>query len=177
VSRQDADQSDTFLPSPFYFQPDSMDETRDEPETTAEETHSGEDGSDRTDIVRELYDQIPFHRAHNIEVILVTPRRAETKFPFEESLVGNPDVEALHGGVISSLVDLTGAAVFVGQCEDYTPTVDLRVNYLTAAGRQPLYANATIQRSGGNIGVAHVEVESGDEVCATGTGVYKLSHE
>jgi uncharacterized protein (TIGR00369 family) len=130
---------------------------------------------DRTAIVRELYDRIPFHRANDIEVVHVTPRRAETKFPFEESLVGNPDVGALHGGVVSSLVDLTGAAVFVGRCGDYTPTVDLRVNYLSAAGRRPLYAQATLQRSGANIGVAHVEVESGGEVCATGTGVYKLS--
>lgn len=154
-----------------------MDENRDEPRRTGEEEPSRDDGTDRTAIVRELYDDIPFHQAHDIEVILVTPRRAETKFPFEDSLIGNPDVGAIHGGVISSLVDLTGAAVFIGHCEDYTPTVDLRVNYLTAAGRQPLYANATIQRSGGNIGVAHVEVESGDEVCATGTGVYKLSHD
>jgi uncharacterized protein (TIGR00369 family) len=133
--------------------------------------------SDRTETVRELYGRIPFHRENGVEVLAVTPRRAETKLPFDESLVGNPDLQALHGGVISSFVDLTGAAVFVGQCQDYTPTVDLRVNYLSAAGRRPLYANATIERSGGSIGVAHVEVESGDEVCATGTGVYKLSHD
>jgi uncharacterized protein (TIGR00369 family) len=133
--------------------------------------------SDRTETVRELYDRIPFHRENGVEVLVVTPRHAETKLPFDEGLVGNPDLQALHGGVISSFVDLTGAAVFVGQCEDYTPTVDLRVNYLSAAGRRPLYANATIERSGGSIGVAHVEVESGDDVCATGTGVYKLSHE
>jgi len=67
--------------------------------------------------------------------------------------------------------------VFIGHVEDYTPTVDLRVNYLSAAGGRPLYANATIERSGSSIGVAHVEVESGDEVCATGTGVYKLDDE
>ncbi|MFB6233720.1 MAG: PaaI family thioesterase [Haloarculaceae archaeon] len=136
----------------------------------------GED-DDRTRIVRDLYDRIPYHRTHGIEVLVVTPRRAETKFPYEESLIGNPDLKVLHGGVISSLVDLTGAAVFIGEREDYTPTVDLRVDYLSAAGKRPLYANARIEREGGNIGVASVEVESGDEVCATGTGVYKLSHE
>jgi uncharacterized protein (TIGR00369 family) len=138
---------------------------------------SRDGGDDRTAIVRELYDRVPFHRAHDIEVLAVTPRRAETRFPFDESLIGNPDLEVLHGGAISSLVDLTGAAVFIGHVEDYTPTVDLRVNYLSAAGGRPLYANATIERSGSSIGVAHVEVESGDEVCATGTGVYKLDDE
>lgn len=134
-----------------------------------------ETADDRTDVVRELYDPIPFHREHGIEVVVVTPRRAEMKFPFDESLVGNPNLKVLHGGVISSLVDLTGAAVFIGECGEYTPTIDLRVNYLDPAGTQPLYATATVSRKGQNIGVAHVEVESGDDVCATGTGVYKMS--
>lgn len=129
---------------------------------------------DRTDVVRELYDVIPFHEQHDIKVLVVTPRRAEAKLPFNDSLVGNPDLEVLHGGAISSLVDLTGAAVFAGRCEDYTPTIDLRVNYLQPAGKQPLYATATIEREGQQIGVAHIEVESGDKVCATGTGVYKM---
>ncbi|MFD1524819.1 PaaI family thioesterase [Halolamina salina] len=133
------------------------------------------DEDDRTAIVRELYDAIPFHRELELEVLAVTPRKAETRIPFDGSLVGNPDLEVLHGGIISSIVDLTGAAVFIGHRGDYTPTVDLRVNYLEAAGKHPLYATATIERRGENIGVASVEVESGDAVCATGTGVYKLS--
>lgn len=136
---------------------------------------SAADEVGRTAVVRELYDPIPFHQSLDLEVLVVTPRRAETKVPFDDSLVGNPDLEVLHGGIISSIVDLTGAAVFTGECGDYTPTVDLRVNYLEAAGTQPLYATSTVERSGENIGVASVEVESGDTVCATGTGVYKLS--
>ncbi|MFT4923126.1 MAG: hypothetical protein ACI8XM_002350 [Haloarculaceae archaeon] len=143
-----------------------------------QDTSGGSDGEgDRTAIVRELYDPIPFHGTLDVEVVAVTPRRAEVKMPFDESLIGNTDLEVMHGGAISSLVDLTGAAVFVAECETFTPTIDLRVNYLSGAGKQPLYANATIQRSGQNIGVADVEVESGDTVCATGTGVYKLSVE
>jgi uncharacterized protein (TIGR00369 family) len=158
-----------------------MDEERDvsstaDDGTAASPTGENKDG-DRTALVRELYDRIPFHRTHGIEVLAVTPQRAETKMPYDESLIGNPDLEVLHGGAISSLVDLTGAAVFIGEREDYTPTVDLRVNYLSAAGKRLLYADATIERSGTSIGVATVEVESGDEVCATGTGVYKLDHD
>lgn len=132
---------------------------------------------DRTNVVRELYDAIPFHQTHNIDIVVVTPRRAEAKIPFDDGLVGNPDLEVLHGGVISTLVDLTGAAVFSGHCGDYTPTIDLRVNYLQPAGKQPLYATATVSRKGQNIGVAHIEVESGETVCATGTGVYKMTDE
>ncbi|WP_053949182.1 PaaI family thioesterase [Halolamina sediminis] len=144
-------------------------------DATAGGTEGTGDEDDRTALVRELYDAIPFHRELELEVLAVTPRKAETRIPFDGSLVGNPDLEVLHGGIISSIVDLTGAAVFIGHRGDYTPTVDLRVNYLEAAGKHPLYATATIERRGENIGVASVAVESGDAVCATGTGVYKLS--
>jgi uncharacterized protein (TIGR00369 family) len=155
-----------------------MDEQPDTGPGSAEEraqSDAGSDVSDETATVRRLYGAIPFHQANDIEVLVVTPRHAEVKFPFDEDLVGNPDLDVLHGGVISTLVDLTGAAVFVGRCEDYTPTIDLRVNYLEAAGRNPLYATATVERRGADIGVASVEVESGETICATGTGVYKLT--
>lgn len=134
---------------------------------------SGE--ADRTAVVERLYGEIPFHRRHDLEVLAVTPERASVKLPFDPGLVGNPDLGAVHGGVVSALVDLAGAAVFVGGREAFTPTIDLRVNYLEAAGREPLYATATVDRRGADIGVASVEVESGDAVCATGTGVYKLT--
>lgn len=158
--------------------PDGGEPTDRGPTSNGATPGSGEavDGDDRTALVRELYDAIPFHHALQLAVLDVTAERAETKIPFDESLVGNPDLQVLHGGIISSIVDLTGAAVFIGHCGDYTPTVDLRVNYLEAAGKQPLYATATVERRGENIGVASVEVESGDTVCATGTGVYKLSY-
>lgn len=130
----------------------------------------------RTAAVSKLYDAIPFHQALDLNVVEVTADCAKTEIPFDESLVGNPELEVLHGGIISTLVDLTGAAVFIGECEEYTPTVDMRVNYLEAAGKRPLTATATVERSGENIGVASIEVQSGDTVCATGTGVYKLSY-
>lgn len=138
---------------------------------------SRDEATDRTAVVRDLFNPIPFHQANEVDVLVVTPRRAEVKLPFADDLVGNPDLEVLHGGAISSLVDLTGAAVFTGACEDYTPTVDLRINYLESAGKEPLYATATVERMGSAIGVASVEVESGETVCATGTGVYKLSND
>jgi len=135
---------------------------------------SGED-SDVTAVVEELYDRVPFHGELELEVVVVTPRHAELKVPHDESLVGNADLEVIHGGIISALIDVAGGAMFIGERGAYTPTVDLRVNFLEGAGEAPLYATATVDRHGENIGVASVEVESGDSICATGTGVYKLS--
>lgn len=132
------------------------------------------DPEDQTETVRELFD-LPFHRTHGIEVESATSERARLRWPFEESLIGNPEVEALHGGVISALADATGAAPFVADLEAYTPTIDLRVDYLSHAGDADLVAEATVSRRGTSVGVADVTVYSGDERVAVGRGVYKLS--
>lgn len=126
-----------------------------------------------TDTARELLD-LPFHRANGIEVVSATPETARTRWPFDESLVGNPEVPAVHGGVISALADLTGAAPFVGSLGRYTPTVDLRVDYLSHAGEADLEGYAEVRRRGDTVGVVDVVVESGGDPCAEARGVYKL---
>jgi uncharacterized protein (TIGR00369 family) len=78
------------------------------------------------------------------------------------------------GGVISALADLTGAAPFVGSLGRYTPTVDLRVDYLDHAGEADLEGHAEVVRRGESVGVAETVVVSGGDECATGRGVYKL---
>lgn len=149
----------------------------DEDEGVVDESGGGQAANedDMTAVVTELYDDVPFHQTLDLEVLVVTPRHAELKVSYDDSLVGNPELKAIHGGIISTLIDVAGGAVFIGEKGDYTPTVDLRVNFLEAAGQHPLYATAMVDRHGENIGVASVEVESGDTICATGTGVYKLS--
>lgn len=128
---------------------------------------------DHTDTATDLLD-ISFHRAHDIEMVSVTDEGAHTRWPFEEGLVGNPEVPAVHGGVLSALVDLTGAAPFVGTLGRYTPTVDVRVDYLRHAGEADLHGYAEVRRFGETIGVADVAVESDDAFVAKGRGVYKL---
>lgn len=138
-------------------------------------TSGGSDDADPTVVGRELYDELPFHRAHGIEVLEVTETTARTRWPFDESLVGNPEVPAVHGGVISAMADLTGALVFVGTLGRFTPTIDLRVDYLSpVTSGQDLTGHATVLRRGETVGVADVTVRAGGEDRASARGVYKL---
>lgn len=130
-------------------------------------------GEDLTEVARELYD-LPFHRTHGVEVLSADAERGRLRWPFDESLVGNPEVPAVHGGVISALVDVAGALPHVAAEGGYTPTVDLRVDYLSHAGEADLVAEATVRRRGGSVGASDVTVYSGDERVAVGRGVYKL---
>lgn len=136
----------------------------------ANDRSAGDD--DAIETARELY-EIPFHRANDVTVLAASADHARVRWPFDESLVGNPEVGAVHGGVISALVDLTGAAPHVVAVEGYTPTVDLRVDYLTHAGGDDLVAEAEVRRRGDSVGASDVTVRSGGERVAVGRGVYK----
>jgi len=128
---------------------------------------------DRTDLVAELYD-LPFHRHHDVEVVGADADGAAVRWPFDDALVGNPEVGAVHGGVVSALADLAGAAPHVAATGRYTPTVDLRVDYLEHAGAADLTAEATVRRRGDRVGVSDVTVRSGGDRCAVGKGTYMV---
>lgn len=129
---------------------------------------------DLTETARKMYD-LPFHRENDLQVSAVTPMSAELVWPFEEKLIGNTELRAIHGGVISALIDVTGGLPFTAEMERYTPTIDLRVDYLSHAGPVDLVARSQVQRKGSNLGVSHVDVLSNGEEVAKGVGVYKIS--
>jgi len=130
-------------------------------------------GADLTERLRELYD-LPFHRANGVEVLAADADGAEVRWPYDDALVGNPEVGAVHGGVVSALADLAGAAPHVAAAGAYTPTVDLRVDYLEHAGAADLTAAAEVRRRGDRVGVSDVTVRSGGDRCAVAKGVYML---
>jgi uncharacterized protein (TIGR00369 family) len=79
-------------------------------------------------------DYIPHNKALGLRVtrLNVEPPWAELTLPWNERLIGNPDTRALHGGVITTLLDTAGgAAVYLALAEP-TPiaTLDLRVDFL-----------------------------------------------
>ena len=49
-----------------------------------------------TETARDLLD-LPFHRANGIEVVSATEESAHTRWPYDESLVGNPELPAEIG--------------------------------------------------------------------------------
>lgn len=136
---------------------------------------STDDPDDRTELVRRLYDRIPLHQEYGVRVERVTAEAAAVTMRAEGTLVGNPEVPAVHGGAISTLADLTGAAVCIGHVGTYTPTIDLRVDYLDHASLGEMRCRADLVRLGSSIGVAKTTVRDADGRCAVGRGVYKLS--
>ncbi|MCA2981477.1 MAG: hotdog fold thioesterase [Myxococcaceae bacterium] len=94
---------------------------------------------------------IPHNKALGLTMTRVSraPPWAELMLPWDERLVGHPETRALHGGVVSTLLDTTGgAAVYVALAEPLPiATLDLRVDFLgPTTPERPLYARAECVR-------------------------------
>ena len=115
----------------------------------------------------------PFHAFLGLEFSTSEPGKAEVRMPFREELVSDPDVPYLHGGVIASLLDIAGDYAIATQLGRGVPTIDMRVDFLKTAGREPLVARARVAKLGRTLGVVDAEVvnERGD-VLALGRILY-----
>lgn len=123
----------------------------------------------------DLFNQMPFNDHLGIEVTEASDGYAEAKLPFSDDLRSHHFGSVAHGGATYSLADTTGGAAVISLAGDVTPTVDMRIEYLSPSTTD-LTASAEVIRHGENLSIAHVEVHdaSGERV-ATAQGTYKAS--
>ena len=98
-----------------------------------------------------MHDKVLFNKFLGLRVIELGDGQATMVAPFREEFIGDPFRPALHGGVISTLLDTTGGlAVFTSldDIRDRTSTVDLRVDYLRPGRKEDVHARARIVRAG-----------------------------
>ena len=129
-----------------------------------------------------MQEYIPFNKYIGLEIIAVGPDYALLRLPFKEELVGDPQRRAIHGGVLSSVLDVAGGTVCwaaMMSLGSRVSTVDLRVDYLRKGLCEELHCEAKLVRLGRSVGVARMEVfpvSNREHVIATGQGVYNLVH-
>jgi uncharacterized protein (TIGR00369 family) len=134
---------------------------------------------DRGDLARLFERLIPFNRHLGLQVQEIGDGTARIRAPFSSVLIGNPVTRAIHGGVISALLDsCAGLAVWsqIGP-DDILSTVDLRVDYLRPAGPEDLIAAAEVVRLGNRVAVVSLRsFHPGTEErpFAAGTAVYNV---
>ncbi len=88
-------------------------------------------------IARQFMEAIPHTRALSLRLDQIESGIAEVTMPFDEKLVGDPETGVIHGGAVSALMDTAcGAAVVSHPASPIgTATIDLRIDYMRAAGR------------------------------------------
>jgi uncharacterized protein (TIGR00369 family) len=134
------------------------------------------------DFIRRLAEKmIPFNRFLGVRLVTVERARVEMEIPWRDELIGDPLRPAVHGGVISTLIDTTGGIAIWNALdrpeEQRVSTIDLRVDYLRPGRSETLVCEATVVRAGRSVGVTDMRVfhpsAPGDTI-ATGKGVYAI---
>ncbi len=110
-----------------------------------------------------------------IEVNSVATNHVVLAMPYREYL----GTHRVHGGAISSLVDLAGTCACWAHpdlSDAYLgATVGFSINFLSLVRQTDLIATAKVRRRGGSICVAEVSVTDGEQEVAIAHLTYKLN--
>jgi uncharacterized protein (TIGR00369 family) len=132
------------------------------------------------EIVRNLMEKmVPFNQFLGIECTGVGPGYCRLELEFRPELIGDPVSRALHGGVISTLIDTCGGAAVWSKVEpmDAVSTVDLRVDFLLPGKQERVVAEAHVVRVGNRVAVVDMRAfhpSAPERTIATGKGVYNV---
>jgi uncharacterized protein (TIGR00369 family) len=141
------------------------------------------------DLLADIYEnRMPFHRLLGIRIISLTPEDVRVRIDMREELIGNFVRRILHGGVISSIIDLTGGLIafveLMKHLEGVPPeelgkrfsrvgTIDMRVDYLRKGEGEFFIASGSVLRRGNKVAVVRTElVNDQGLLIAAGTGTY-----
>ena len=123
--------------------------------------------------VQELIDRGAFHRWLGIKVKAVHDDGIELTAKWRDEWVVNPERGYAHGGVLAALIDLTADWAMVKKTGRGVPTIDLRVDYHSAAMPGDLTCRGKIVRLGGQFSSSEAFVfDAKGKLLASGRGTY-----
>jgi uncharacterized protein (TIGR00369 family) len=114
--------------------------------------------------LRALFDRVPYARFIGLKLELKGDELTAV-LPFQDSLIGNPLLPALHGGVVAALMELTAVAqitlsqpVGADGALKVPKTIDVSIDYLRSGRPVDTFARAHVTKLGRRI--ANVRVEA-----------------
>lgn len=97
----------------------------------------------------DFLEEAPYARNYGIEIIASSPE-TECVTRWQDNFMGNPLLRAWHGGVVSSVLELTGKlAVMTSTGNKECVLLSINTSYLRPAlGDKSLFSRATVVQSG-----------------------------
>lgn len=123
--------------------------------------------------LQEMLRMAPFHAWLGLTVKSATAEGLEIEMPWRDEIISNPVMGSVHGGILASLIDLTGLYTLNAQGTKARATADLRVDYHRPATAGPLVAAGKVVKIGRQISVAETRITGPEgKLLASGRGAY-----
>lgn len=135
-----------------------------------------------------IFTELPFNRTLGLRMGEIHPNFVSMYFDMKPELIGNIFYGILHGGVISSVLDMAGgvavmlAAIKKREGKTFeelaatlgkSSTINLHIDYIRPGKGESFTAKAYIVHSGNKISFARMELFNEESVLiANGTGTY-----
>ena len=141
------------------------------------------------DLLSDAYqNKMPFNKFLGVKIISLSLEEAVLRIDMRPELIGNYEQKILHGGVISSIIDLAGGIMAQVDAINHMKglsleeivkryksmsTIDMRIDYLKPGKGEYFIIKSKILHSGKKVSKATTEFISDDGVIiAVGTGAY-----
>ena len=123
--------------------------------------------------VQEQLMRAPYHQWLGLKVIALSDDGVEIKATWREEWVVHPERRYTHGGMLAALIDLGADWAMVKKTGRGVPTIDLRVDYHSAAMPGDLTVRGKVVRMGGQFSTAEAQVfDQAGKLLASGRGTY-----
>lgn len=139
----------------------------------------------------QTFTEIPFNQMLGLRLDHLDEEHVAMNFKMKKEFIGNFLQGILHGGVISSVLDMAGGMAAMASAVTKNmdkpleelieiigraSTIDLQVSYLRPGRGELFIAKAWLTKSGNKISFARMELTNQDEVLiATGNGTYLVT--
>jgi uncharacterized protein (TIGR00369 family) len=130
------------------------------------------DASPEVDVtqLKSLFETVPYARFLGVQFEL-KGNELTAILPYKDSLIGNPMLPALHGGVVGAMMELTAVAqIYLTQNTGKAPkTIDISIDYLRSGRPVDTFARAHVTKLGRRIANVRVEAwqsDRGDPIAA-----------
>ncbi|WP_459615186.1 PaaI family thioesterase [Bordetella sp. 2513F-2] len=134
---------------------------------------------DSAEAMRRLQHELahpPFHAVLGPQAVAADAAQGVVvvRLPYQPAFGRAAGSDAVHGGVVAALIDLSAHAAVAVQTGRMAPTIDLRIDYLRPAPAADLYATARTLKVGRAVARVDVEIRAAADapLLAAGRGTF-----
>jgi uncharacterized protein (TIGR00369 family) len=116
--------------------------------------------------VQAIVDQIPFLSFLNVTARVDREGSVTCTLPFQERIIGNPTLPAIHGGVIGGLLESVALLQLIWSMNTHVVprTINTSMDFLRSGQARETYARGRITRQGRRVANVRVEAWQDDPV-------------